>query len=186
MDDNTIIALYWDRDQAAIPATRKKYGGYCHSVAAAILPDRRDREECLSDTWLAAWNAMPPQRPRMLSAFLARITRNLAFNRWESGRAQKRGGGQTTLALEELADCVSGTDDPVERIMEQELCGAIRAFLAQLPEKRRTIFLRRYWLVQPVSRIALELGILPGAVSMELTRTRRALKDYLTERGFAP
>jgi len=186
MDDHTIIALYWDRDQAAIPATRKKYGGYCHTVAAGILPDRRDREECLNDTWLAAWNTMPPQRPRMLSAFLARITRNLAFNRWQSSRAQKRGGGQTTLVLEELADCVSGTEDPVEAVLERELCEAIREFLTLLPEKRRTLFLRRYWLVQPVHRIALELGMLPGSVSMELTRTRRALKEYLTERGFAP
>jgi len=155
-------------------------------VAAGILADRRDAEECLTDTWLAAWNAIPPHRPRILSAFLGRITRNLALNRWLAANAEKRGGGQITLALEELGDCVSGSQGPDEALAEQELIGAIRAFLTTLPEKRREVFLRRYWLVQPVHRIALEYGMLPGTVSMWLTRTRRELKEYLTERGFEP
>lgn len=184
MEDSSIIALFWGRDQAAIPAARDKYGGYCHSVVVSILEDLRDAEECLSDTWLAAWNSIPPQRPAILSAFLARITRNLAFNRWQAYRAQKRGGGQIALALEELEDCVSGTDDPAEAVVERELKQALQDFLAALPQKRRVIFLRRYWLVQPVKRIAWELGMLPGAVSMSLTRTRRELRDHLIKRGY--
>ena len=186
VDDQTIIDLYWKRSQRAITETSRKYGAYCRTVAAGILADRRDAEECLTDTWLAAWNAIPPQRPRILSAFLGRITRNLALNRWLAANAEKRGGGQITLALEELGDCVSGSQGPDEALAEQELIGAIRAFLTTLPEKRREVFLRRYWLVQPVHRIALEYGMLPGTVSMWLTRIRRELKEYLTERGFEP
>jgi RNA polymerase sigma-70 factor (ECF subfamily) len=153
-------------------------------VASGILQDARDREECLSDTWLAAWNSMPPQRPALLSAYLARITRNLAFNRWQAARAAKRGGGEPALALEELEECVSGGSGPENALEEKELISALRSFLETLPTKQRAIFLRRYWLVQPVGQIARELYMLPGAVSMSLTRTRRELADYLKERGF--
>lgn len=184
MEDSIIIQLYWDRDPSAIPATRDKYGAYCGAVASGILQDARDREECLSDTWLAAWNSMPPQRPALLSAYLARITRNLAFNRWQAARAAKRGGGEPALALEELEECVSGGSGPENALEEKELISALRSFLETLPTKRRAIFLRRYWLVQPVGQIARELYMLPGAVSMSLTRTRRELADYLKERGF--
>lgn len=186
MEDKFIIELYWARDSAAIPATRDKYGPYCGAVASGILQDTRDREECLSDTWLAAWNSMPPRRPSRLSAYLARITRNLAFNRWQAAQAEKRGGGELTLALEELGDCVSGGTGPEEELQYKELTEALGRFLADLPKNRRTVFLRRYWLVQPVGLIARELGMLPGAVSMSLTRTRRELKTYLQERGFEP
>ena len=108
MEDSAIIDLYWAREERALSETDTKYGGYCRSIAHNILKNREDSEECVSDTWLHAWNAMPPQRPSILSSFLGRITRNLSFTRWEAARAQKRGGGQTEVLLSELADCLPG------------------------------------------------------------------------------
>ena len=108
MEDETIIDLYFAREERAIAETGKKYGGYCRSIAFNILHSHEDTEECVSDTWLHTWNAIPPTRPGCLRAFLGRITRNLSFTRWEAARAQKRGGGQTELLLSELADCLPG------------------------------------------------------------------------------
>ena len=107
MEDEQILTLYWQRDSRAIEASREKYGPYCLAVARGILADGRDCEECVSDTWLHAWQAIPPHRPAVLRMFLAKITRRLSFNRWKANTAQKRGGGQVTLALEELAECLA-------------------------------------------------------------------------------
>ena len=186
MEDKYIVDLYWERDEKAITETAAKYGRYCYSIAFNILSNTEDAEESVNDAYLNAWNSMPPRRPSRLSAYLARITRNLAFNRWQAAQAEKRGGGALTLALEELGDCVSGGTGPEEELQYKELTEALGRFLADLPKNRRTVFLRRYWLVQPVGQIARELGMLPGAVSMSLTRTRRELKTYLQERGFEP
>ena len=107
MDDQEIIARFFARDEEGLTAARARYEPYCAAVARSLLNDPRDQEECLSDTWLRAWNSIPPQRPRSLGAFLAKITRNLAINRLRDGNAQRRGGGQVPLALEELGECVS-------------------------------------------------------------------------------
>lgn len=110
MEDSRIVELYWKRDADAIPATSEKYGGYCASIAQNILGNEEDAEECVNDTWLGAWNSMPPHRPSVLQAFLGKITRNLSFNRHRRDRAEKRGGGELPLVLDELGECVSGTD----------------------------------------------------------------------------
>ena len=102
MDDAAIVALFWARDERAIPAAAEKHGSYCAGIAGSILPDRRDAEECVSDTYLRAWNAMPPHRPAVLAAFLGKITRNLALNRQRNSAAQKRGGGGAEAVFEEL------------------------------------------------------------------------------------
>lgn len=112
MDDAAIVALFWARDERAIPAAAEKYGAYCAGIAGSILPDRRDAEECVSDTYLRAWSAMPPHRPAMLAVFLGRITRNLALNRLRSAAAQKRGGGGAEAVFEELQHIVSDRDTP--------------------------------------------------------------------------
>ena len=130
MEDHQIVQLYWDRDEAAIPATEAKYGAYCRTIAGNILSDRRDAEECVNETWLNTWNAIPPHRPRILATFLGKITRNLSFNRYKHNRAAKRGGGQTEAILDELAECVSGApgaESPEHALDARELAAEIDA-----------------------------------------------------------
>ncbi len=184
MEDSKIIDLYWQRDEGAIPATAAKYGGYCAAIAGNILDSREDTEECLNDTWLRAWNAMPPQRPRGLAVFLGRITRNLAFNRRREQQAQRRGGGQLPQVLEELQECLAAPDT-VERLVDaRELAGAINGFLAGLSRKKRQVFVLRYFYTEPVAAIAQKTGMRPTAVTSALSRMRSDLKCYLKERGF--
>ena len=184
MEDRDIIQLYWDRDEGAIPATADKYGGYCAAIARNILEDEQDAEECVNDTWLAAWNAMPPHRPARLAAFLGKLTRNLSFNRYKARRADRRGGGQLPLVLDELAECVSGREDVEGEVDRMELAAAIGQFLSALPARSRDLFLRRYWYADPIAAIARRYGRTEGSVAMDLSRTRGKLKTYLTERGF--
>ena len=106
MEDSAIIDLYWARQERALEETDRKYGSYCWTIAHNILKNRQDTEECVNDTWLKAWNAMPPHRPAILSSFLGTITRNLSLDRYQAGRTGKRGGGRVTVALDELEDCI--------------------------------------------------------------------------------
>ena len=184
MDDTQIIQLYWDRNDQAIPATAEKYGNYCTSIAKNILGNNEDAEECVNDTYWSAWNAMPPNKPSILSTFLGKITRNLSIKRYNRNTADKRGGGQLTVVLDELADCVSGKDDVEQAFSRQELIRAIDDFLDTLPQNKRSIFICRYWYTDSVSDIARQHGMKDGAVSMTLNRLRAKLRDYLLERGF--
>lgn len=184
MEDNEIIRLYWDRNEQAVKETSEKYGRYCKTIARNILLSEEDADECLDDTYLKAWNSMPPQRPAHLAAFLGRITRNLSFNRYKRQRAGKRGGGELPLILDELADCVSDVDDVEEMIHRQELIKAVDSFVGGLSERRRRLFVRRYWYADSVAEIAKDAGMLEGTVSKALERTRKQLRAYLTERGF--
>ena len=184
MNDKTIVELYWRRSGDAIAETSRKYGGYCYAIAYNLLSSARDAEECVNDTYLNAWNAMPTHWPEQLSAFLGKLTRNLSFNRYKYNRAEKRGGGEFTLVLDELADCVSGKDNVEQEIDRRELTEAVNAFVAGLPERKRKIFVRRYWYADPVSEIAGVYGMGSGNVSKTLERMRKQLRNYLTERGF--
>jgi RNA polymerase sigma-70 factor (ECF subfamily) len=186
MDDATIVQLYWDRDEQAIPVTAVKYGNYCTAIAKNILGNNEDAEECVNDTYLNAWNAMPPHRPSVLSTFLGKITRNLSYNRYKHNTADKRGGGELIAVLDELADCVSGTDDTEQELNRQELVRAINEFLGTLSRDKRSIFICRYWYTDSISEIAKRHGMKEGAVSMTLSRLRANLHDYLLERGFEP
>ncbi len=183
MEDTEIVALYWARDQRAIAESQDKYGAYCASIARSILRSPEDTEECVSDTWFRAWNAIPPQRPNLLSAFFGRITRNLAFDRYRSQSAAKRGGTETALVLEELGDCVSGKEDPAQRLDEQELMADLNAFLRSLPPEKRRLFLRRYFYAEPIYEIAGRFGMKENRVAVSLHRLRKQLRDYLLERG---
>lgn len=184
MDDAMIVQLYWDRDEQAIPATADKYGSYCTSIAKNILDNQEDAEECVNDTYLNAWNSMPPHRPSILSSFLGKITRNLSFNRYKRNTAAKRGGGELTAVLDELADCVSGKDDVEQVFDRQELVKAIDDFLDALPHDKRNIFICRYWYTDSISDIANRHGMKDSTVSMTLNRLRLKLHNYLLERGF--
>ncbi len=184
MDDAAIVALFWARDERAIPAAAEKCGVYCASIAGNILPDRRDAEECVSDTYLQAWNAMPPQRPAVLPAFLGRITRNLALNRLRSAAAQKRGGGEAEAVFEELQHIVSDRDTPADALDRQELVAVINDFLAALPETKRRIFVCRYWYFESVPDIAARFALSENRVSVTLHRLRAQLRRCLSERSF--
>ena len=184
MDDNGIIRLYWDRDHHAINATSEKYGHYCKKIARTILGSEEDAEECVNDTYLNAWNSMPPHRPENLAAYLGKITRGLAFNKYRRDHAEKRGGGETALILDELADHVSGAGNAEQIVEGQELIRAVNTFVRSLPVKKRVIFTRRYWYADSVSDIAKDCGMPRVTVSKTLERMRKQLKAYLTERGF--
>ena len=152
MDDRKIIELYNQRNEKAISETSLKYGKYCFSIANNILGDRQDSEECVNDTWLKTWNAIPPQEPRSLKLFLGKITRNLALDRYDSRTAKKR-ECPLELALEEISECVP--DVSAERESDGGvLRDAINSFLASLPRRTRIIFMQRYWYLSSISEIS--------------------------------
>ena len=182
MEDARIVQLYWERNEQAISATADKYGAYCASIARNILGDPEDVEECVSDTYLRAWNAIPPHRPQILPAFLGRITRNLALNRYRHSRADKRGGGRLPAVLEELS-FVTGGEDAEQALDRWEVVDAVNSFLAGLPARKRTIFLCRYWYLDSIAEIGARFGMTEGSVSVTLSRLRRKLRDHLLERG---
>ena len=183
MDDETIVGLYWTRQESAIAESERKYGNYCRAIADNILHSREDSEECVSDTWLHAWNAIPPKRPAVLSAFLGKITRNLALDCWKLQHAEKRGGGSVALALDELAECIP-SGGGLERVLdEKELSSTLDAFLRTLPERECSMFLRRYWFVDGIEAIALRFSVKPNTVKSILFRTREKLRAYLQQEG---
>lgn len=186
MDDAKIVQLYFDRDEQAISATVGKYGSYCTSIATNILGNHEDAEECVNDTYLNTWNAIPPNRPKMLATFLGKIVRNLAFNRYKYNTADKRGGGEIALVLDELASCVSGKDDVEQAYQHKELVAAINDFLGTLPAEKRNIFVCRYWYTDSIADIAARYDMTYAAVSMTLNRLRTRLHNYLVERGCEP
>lgn len=184
MDDGQIVQFYWDRDERAIPATADKYGNYCTAIAKNILGIPEDAEECVNDTYMRAWNSMPPHRPNVLSAFLGKITRNVSLNRYKQNTAGKRGGGEVPAVLEEIAELVSDTDSVEQEVDRRELVKAIDAFLDRLPTEKRSLFLCRYWYFDSVSNLASRFGMTENHVSVTLNRLRRKLHNDLLERGF--
>ena len=185
MDDQEIIARFFARDEEGLTAARARYEPYCAAVARNLLTDPRDQEECLSDTWLRAWNAIPPQRPRSLGAFLAKITRNLAINRLRDGNAQRRGGGQVPLALEELGECLPAPGRPEDHLEERETADLISRFLREQPQLDRVLFLRRYWYLDSVAALAERFSMNENTVKSRLHRTRLRLKEVLLREGVA-
>ena len=183
MEDRDIIELYFARDEAAIAHTRDKYGGYCARIAVNILPRREDAEECVSDTWLRAWLAIPPARPDPLRAWLGRVTRGLALDRRRRDGAKKRGGSEADAVYEELADCLPGGAEPERLVETKALAEAVNAFLATLKPRERSVFLARCWYFMPVREIAERAGMSESAVKSSLFRTRQKLYDHLKKEG---
>lgn len=184
MEDQNIIALYFQRSEDAIVETDKKYGGYCYSIAYNILTNREDSEESVSDTYLAAWRTIPPRRPGLLQSFLGKITRHLSIDRWRSRSACKRGGGEIILALEELEGCVSGGETPEQALHRKELTALINRFLEALPETERSVFLCRYWYLDSVAEIGEHFSFSESKVTSMLHRTRNKLRKMLEKEGW--
>jgi len=185
MDDKQIIDLYWARSESAIIETDKKYGKLCHRIAFHILANLQDSEECVSDTYLKTWSAIPPRRPVKLSTFLGKITRNLALNRYEKYSAGKRGGGEVPVALDELAECIPDPNS-VERVVDNRiLADMLNRFLEGLPAEARMIFMRRYWEVCSIQEISEIYSISESKVKVSLFRTRGKLRTFLEQEGIA-
>lgn len=184
MRDSAIIGLFFRREETAVAETQKKYGGYCYSVAHNILENHEDSEECVADTFLRAWNVIPPQKPKYLKLFLAKITRNLAFDRCRAQQRQKRGGSNIDAVLSELETCIAAPGNAADELEFRELQRQITAFVSELPERERNIFLRRYFYTETVAGIAKKYHLTPNNVSVILSRTRAGLRQRLEREGF--
>lgn len=183
MDDKEIIELYFRRDQEAIVQTDRKYGGLCKKVSYNILGCPEDVEECVSDTYMAAWNAIPPQVPMVLKAYLLKIVRNFSLMRVRELNSRKRGSGEVELALEELGDTFPGAASVEGQYEQKEFARAVSRFLYSLPENERRIFLCRYWHLASVAQIAGTLHCSQSKVKTSLFRTRKKLYQFLTKEG---
>ena len=183
MKDSQIINLYWERNEGAIAATAEAYAGHCYTIAYQILQSREDAEECVNDTYWSAWNAIPPHRPEHLAAFLGKITRNHALNRYKMRRVQKRGKGQTELVLEELQHCIPAPVG-VENVLEEKLLiSTIEKFLYEQPQTHRRLFVGRYWYLYSIRELAYAYQMSQSKVASLLFRMRSKLKTYLENEG---
>lgn len=180
ISDEAIIALYWSRDERAIEETDLKYKNYLYSVAYNIVHGRPDCEECLNDTYLAAWNAMPPSKPNVLKAFLTTITRRIAINRFHSNMRHS----EMTIALSELEAFLTDGESVDSRLDAKELGRVISDFVRRLPQRRRFIFMSRYYAAEPIETIAKELDLSRSMVNKELAAIKRALKEKLESEGY--
>lgn len=185
MDDSMIVDLYFARSEEAITETDKKYGKYCQYIAFNILKSSEDAEECVNDTYMRAWNAIPPHKPVQLSTFLGKITRNLSLNRYKAMHTQKRGAGQVEAALSELEECI-GVHSKVEVLAdEMALVEIINGFLADQPKLNRVVFVKRYWYLTSVKDISQDFNMNENRVASMLFRMRKELKHRLESEGIA-
>lgn len=184
MEDAQIVALYWQRDESAIRETEHKYDQYLLKVARNILADLEDSRESVNDTYLAAWNSMPPQKPNVLSAYLAKLTRRISIDMFRYRTRQKRQGSEYALSLSELEDCLSGGNSTEEQVDAKLLAEAIAAYLRTLPETSRRAFVGRYYFLDPLKEVAAYCGISESNAKSLLYRIRLGLKDHLTQEGY--
>lgn len=183
MEDSQIVALYFQRSEQAIDETARKYGSYCYQIAYNILQNREDAEEAVSDTYLGAWATIPPHKPMMLSTFLGKIARRTAIKRYRKDRAQKRGGGEVALALDELSEFLSDGQSPESAMENAELTKLLNEFLRALPKEERSVFLCRYWYFDSIEAIAGRFGFSQSKVKSMLARTRKKLYTMLQREG---
>ncbi|MBE6672917.1 MAG: sigma-70 family RNA polymerase sigma factor [Ruminococcaceae bacterium] len=182
MDDDKIVAMYFERNEEAIRETDLKYGKYCFYIAQNILCQREDSKECVSDTYVRAWNAIPPHRPSRLGAFLGRITRNLALDRYAYHKAEKR-LDNTSLVYEELSECIPDANGRMSVEDEVALKMAVDSFLAGLERQKRILFLRRYWYLSPIKELARDFSMSESNVKITLHRIRMQFKEHLEQQG---
>lgn len=184
MEDETIVSLYWDRDERAIGETQTKYDRYLTKIAYNILNNIDDSRESVNDTYLAAWDSMPPHRPNVLSAYLAKLTRRISIDRFRYRTRDKRMGSEYAISLSELGECVSGGNTTEELVNVKLLADAIGIFLRLQSEEARTAFLGRYYFLDSVKEVAAYCGMSESKCKSLLHRTRLGLKAYLEQEGF--
>lgn len=183
MEDEKIVELFFARSEFAIEATAQKYGKYCKRIAMNVLGCDEDVRECVNDAYLAAWNSIPPNRPEILSVFIGRITRNIALKKLRAARAEKRGGGQTALVLEELGECLPCNESVSAQIEAKELAALISDFLNKLDSIERSVFVLRCWYFESIADISRRFGFSQSKVKSMLHRTRIKLRKLLESEG---
>ena len=184
LDDEKIIELYWQRDEEAIEATDFKYRKYLYKIAYNIVRDNVDCEECLTDTYLGAWNAMPPSKPSVLKAFLTTIMRRISIKRYHSNLRKKVIPSEMTVSLSELEDFIVGDEDVGDDFDAVKLGEIISNFVRCLSEREKFIFMSRYYLAEPIDIIARNLGLSRSTINKELAAIRSALKEKLESEGY--
>ena len=182
MNDLQIIEMYWKRNEQAISVTAEKYGTYCYSVAYGILHNEEDSKESVNDTYMSAWNSMPPHKPNVLKTFLGKITRRLSIDRLKRKNAEKR-GGEIAEILDELSECISPIGDPIAETEKEMLDKTINSFVKELKDTEQRVFLCRYWYARSVKEIAKLFGFSESKVKVMLMRTRNKLKTRLETEG---
>lgn len=183
LEDEQIVNLYFDRAEDAIAQTSQKYGGYVRKIAMNILGDFEDTVECENDAYMALWNAIPPNRPQSFIAFLGKIVRNLALNKYEYNIAKKR-NNKFSVVIDELEECIGSKESVEDQFLEGELSATINKFLEKLKEDQRIMFVKRYWYGENVKGIAEDMGIGESKVKTTLFRIRADLKVYLERRDY--
>lgn len=184
MEDREIVELYWQRSETAIGRTQEKYHAYLLKIADNILSDREDSLETVNDTYLAAWNSIPPHRPAVLSTYLGKLLRRIAIDVWRKQNRDRRKEGQYALSLEELGDCVSGGDTTQETVDAHLLAEAIGRYLRGLPKETRCAFVGRYYYLDSIREVAGYCHMSESKLKSLLYRTRLGLRDYLNKEGF--
>ena len=182
MTDAQIVEMYWKRNEQAISVTAEKYGTYCYSVAYGVLHNEEDSKESVNDTYMSAWNSMPPHKPGILKTFLGKITRRLSIDRWRRKNAEKR-GGEIAEVLDELSECISPIGDPIAEMEKEMLDKTINTFVRELKDTEQRVFLCRYWYAKSVKEIAKLFGFSESKVKVMLMRTRNKLKARLETEG---
>ena len=184
VEDKQIVELYWKRSEQAISETSKKYGTYCYAISHNILQNKEDADECVNDTYIRAWNSIPPHKPNNLKTYLAKITRNLSLSKYEKNTAKKRNNGQVPLLLDELAECLPSEYESETVITDNIVIkSSIEYFLGTLSKKNRQIFIKRYWYMNSLEDIAKEYNMSENNVSVILFRMRKDLKRILQKEG---
>ncbi len=184
MTDEEIVKLFWQRDENAVKAARQRYQSYLGTIAYNILKSKEDAEECVNETYLKAWNAIPPARPKTLAPFLGRIAKNTALNQFRNQNTQKRGGGEKDIIFDELAECIPSAENVEQRAEAKDLEATINFFLKSLSKNHRIIFMMRYWYCYSLLDIAEKMGTTPSSIAVNLNRTREKLKKYLEKKGY--
>jgi len=184
MEDEQIVSLYWQRSESAIVATQQKYGSYLLTIARNILSDLEDSEESINDTYLAAWNSIPPHRPQVLRTYLGKLTRRISIDLFRMRNREKRRASEYAISLAELEECLAGGTMPEEELEEQALADAISRYLRTLPDKARNCFIGRYYFLDSLGEVAWYCGISESAAKSLLLRTRRGLREFLQKEGF--
>lgn len=179
--DIQIVNLLLARQESGLIKLQDKYSNYCFTIANRILSDKEDSEECVNDTWLKTWNSIPPNKPENLAGYIAKIVRNLALNCYEKNHAAKRGGGQVEMSFDELSDCLADRSKVEENFERKELSDVISRFLKEKDEKKRVIFIQRYFYMADYTDIAKRMGMKESSVRSALSRMRKELKNYLEQ-----